>query len=482
MKKIRNRGSLNLEMALLIMLLVLSVVFGLTWMGGGIATTFENAADFLTGGNSSGSAEDTMDYWLGLSDDSTRLLEQCGTDGTPYIEKLPDNTVRVVFSPAMVELLENYNIGLTINAQGPGAAVPIYVDAVWGKEGSSGYDNYLIDTTPFLSDSQYVIGIELYDSDWNEVENKYLGIVPLKDNPTETIVNTKVNTSISTPLVFWGGNGDDWTDKQATIGNIDINGDYSIIDSFRTNLYDPVVDPTGLESGWNAMYDKYNYGTNEYYNNPIGIGDAPISRHDADSGVILGNIDINGFLYEVFNDYYCTISKIDDILYKYNKNTNAEMDSILIPDNELTNPDGPPEIKLSGNRLVLFRQNSILRPLRFYLIDMDSMNIITTYDTPVDFYGYFAGKTTDGGFIFCSALDYIFYQFDSNGNLIRTFDFDQVNALSKMILDGDILYIWGTGGATLKIYDISGVDPVLIQENKIFHNNSARMNVYEFLN
>ena len=44
MKKIKNLGSLNLEMALLIALLALAVIFGLTWMGGGIADTFSNAA------------------------------------------------------------------------------------------------------------------------------------------------------------------------------------------------------------------------------------------------------------------------------------------------------------------------------------------------------------------------------------------------------------------------------------------------------
>ena len=52
-----KRASLNLEMALLIMLLALAVIFGLTWMGGGIATTFNDASDFLLGSGGSGGAD-----------------------------------------------------------------------------------------------------------------------------------------------------------------------------------------------------------------------------------------------------------------------------------------------------------------------------------------------------------------------------------------------------------------------------------------
>ena len=82
MKKIKTTGSLNLEMALLIALLALAVIFGLTWMGGGIATTFNNAADFLLG-SGSGSGNGTDPAWVGTPlevtggvDITTGVLEQ----------------------------------------------------------------------------------------------------------------------------------------------------------------------------------------------------------------------------------------------------------------------------------------------------------------------------------------------------------------------------------------------------------------------
>jgi len=49
-----HRASLNLEMALLIMLLVLSCVMGLSWMGFGIANVFNGTTDLLTAGGESG--------------------------------------------------------------------------------------------------------------------------------------------------------------------------------------------------------------------------------------------------------------------------------------------------------------------------------------------------------------------------------------------------------------------------------------------
>ena len=83
MKKTKTTGSLNLEMALLIALLALAVIFGLTWMGGGIATTFNNAADFLLGSGGGSGSGGTDPAWVGGPlevtggvDISTGILEQ----------------------------------------------------------------------------------------------------------------------------------------------------------------------------------------------------------------------------------------------------------------------------------------------------------------------------------------------------------------------------------------------------------------------
>ena len=66
MKNILNRGSLNLEMALIIMLLALAIILGLGWMGQNIGITFNDAADFLLSGGGSGgtpSGEPVVDVY-----------------------------------------------------------------------------------------------------------------------------------------------------------------------------------------------------------------------------------------------------------------------------------------------------------------------------------------------------------------------------------------------------------------------------------
>lgn len=82
-----EKGSLNLELALLIMLLALVVIFGLNWIGNGIANRYTEASELLLSG----------DFETGITSvgNSVALLSVSG--GTsPYTITLTNNGVDTI--------------------------------------------------------------------------------------------------------------------------------------------------------------------------------------------------------------------------------------------------------------------------------------------------------------------------------------------------------------------------------------------------